>query len=204
MGIGINTGEVVVGNIGSEQRSKYGAVGSAINTCYRIESYTVGGQILISPETYQKFESNVLVHGTMEVEFKGVKGPVTLYDVAGVKGENHLIPREEAADPLVELTPALPVMCFPMEGKTVSQSSLAGRMTRLGKARAEILLQGELKAHDNLKMVMKPDLSSQIFEIYAKVLSVDSSDSQPPEAKALIAFTWVSEEVRIFLDKLNP
>ena len=46
MGIGINTGEVIVGNIGSLKRTKYGAVGSAINTAYRIESYTVGGQIL--------------------------------------------------------------------------------------------------------------------------------------------------------------
>jgi adenylate cyclase len=43
MGIGINTGEVIVGNIGSLQRSKYGAVGSAINTTYRIESHTIGG-----------------------------------------------------------------------------------------------------------------------------------------------------------------
>ena len=49
MGIGINTGEVIVGNIGSLKRSKYGAVGSAINTAYRIESHTVGGQIFTEP-----------------------------------------------------------------------------------------------------------------------------------------------------------
>src|SRR5262247_1059754 len=48
MGIGIHTGEVVVGNIGSQQRTKYGAVGSAVNLTGRIESYTTGGQILIS------------------------------------------------------------------------------------------------------------------------------------------------------------
>ena len=54
MGIGVNTGEVVVGNIGSERRVAYGAVGSPINFAYRIESYTVGGQILISPGTHRK------------------------------------------------------------------------------------------------------------------------------------------------------
>ena len=48
MGIGINTGEVVVGNIGSLKRTKYGIVGSQVNLTYRIESYTTGGQILIS------------------------------------------------------------------------------------------------------------------------------------------------------------
>ena len=56
MGIGINTGEVIVGNIGSLKRSKYGAVGSAINTAYRIESHTVGGQILLSPDTYERVQ----------------------------------------------------------------------------------------------------------------------------------------------------
>ena len=54
MGIGLNTGKVIVGNIGSEQRTQYGAVGSAINMAYRIESYPVGGQILISPTTYER------------------------------------------------------------------------------------------------------------------------------------------------------
>ena len=67
MGIGINTGEVIVGNIGSEKRTKYGAVGSAINAAYRIESYTVGGQILISPTTYEHVRSLVQVRDTLGV-----------------------------------------------------------------------------------------------------------------------------------------
>jgi adenylate cyclase len=56
MGIGIHTGEVVVGNIGSEKRAKYGVVGANVNLTYRIESYTTGGQILISQATYDKLD----------------------------------------------------------------------------------------------------------------------------------------------------
>ena len=48
LGIGINTGPMVVGNIGSKKRMKYGVVGSNVNLTARIESYTVGGQIFIS------------------------------------------------------------------------------------------------------------------------------------------------------------
>jgi len=51
MGIGIHTGQVVLGNIGSSERMKYGVVGSHVNLTSRIQSYTVGGQILISETT---------------------------------------------------------------------------------------------------------------------------------------------------------
>ena len=86
MGIGINTGEVIVGNIGSIKRSKYGAVGNAINTAYRIESHTIGGQILISPSTYARVQALVHVRSTMPAQFKGLDQPVTLYEISGIRG----------------------------------------------------------------------------------------------------------------------
>ena len=49
MGIALHTGEAVVGNIGSTKRSKYGVVGQPVNLTARIESFTVGGQVLVSP-----------------------------------------------------------------------------------------------------------------------------------------------------------
>ena len=51
LGIGVNTGKMVVGNIGSKKRTKYGVVGRNVNLTSRIESYTVGGQIFISENT---------------------------------------------------------------------------------------------------------------------------------------------------------
>ena len=54
MGVAANTGSVVVGNIGSEKRAKYGAVGAQVNFTGRMESFTVGGQVLISSSTYEK------------------------------------------------------------------------------------------------------------------------------------------------------
>ena len=51
MGIGVHTGEVIVGNIGSKRRTKYGLVGRNVNLASRVETYTVGGQVLISEAT---------------------------------------------------------------------------------------------------------------------------------------------------------
>jgi len=50
MGIGIHTGRVIVGNIGSLRRTKYGAVGSNVNLAARAESFTTGGQMLITED----------------------------------------------------------------------------------------------------------------------------------------------------------
>ena len=51
MGIGIHTGQVVLGNIGSPERLKYGVVGSHVNLTFRIQASSAGGQILVSDAT---------------------------------------------------------------------------------------------------------------------------------------------------------
>ena len=81
MGIGINSGEVVVGSIGSEQRLKYAVVGTAVNLTARIESYTEGGQILISSDTFAQVESNIVVGESREVIPKGWSEPVEIFEV---------------------------------------------------------------------------------------------------------------------------
>ena len=84
MGIGLNTGEVIVGNIGSEKRTKYGVVGSHVNLCGRIESYTIGGQILISPRTRAMAQCELEVAQELEVYPKGVKGALVLSHITGI------------------------------------------------------------------------------------------------------------------------
>jgi class 3 adenylate cyclase len=83
-GIGINTGEVIVGNIGSEKRAKYGVVGHNVNFTARVESYTAGGQILISERTRSACNGMVRTRGEMTVRPKGIDEEVRLYDVAGI------------------------------------------------------------------------------------------------------------------------
>ncbi|MEZ4236385.1 MAG: adenylate/guanylate cyclase domain-containing protein [Myxococcota bacterium] len=51
MGIGVDTGQVVAGNIGAESHMKYGVVGAAINVASRLESFTLGNQVLVSEAT---------------------------------------------------------------------------------------------------------------------------------------------------------
>jgi class 3 adenylate cyclase len=84
MGIGISTGEVVVGNIGSERRAKYGVVGHTVNLAARIQAQTRGGQILIAESTLEEAKGEIHVAGETEVTLKGVPEPVRLYEVGGI------------------------------------------------------------------------------------------------------------------------
>ena len=84
MGIGIHTGDVIVGNIGSSTRAKYGIVGSAVNETDRIQSCAQGGAIMISEKTYEILSDIVKVGANLEVKLKGLDGIRNLYQVDGL------------------------------------------------------------------------------------------------------------------------
>jgi adenylate cyclase len=79
MGVGIDTGAAVVGNMGSQRRIKYGVVGHVVNTAARIETFTVGGQVLVSETT--KASLKIAARGPLEVEGKGVGTTLRLWEV---------------------------------------------------------------------------------------------------------------------------
>ena len=81
MGIGVNTGAVIAGNIGSEKRSKYGVVGHHVNVTARIESETAGGDILISSSTLDKLQLAVCLGEQKEVRVKGINEIITMHQV---------------------------------------------------------------------------------------------------------------------------
>ena len=85
MGIGINSGNLIVGNIGSKRRMKYGVVGENINIAARIESLTIPNQILISEALYKRISDKVKPIGSLRTKIKGFKKPITIYDVSNLQ-----------------------------------------------------------------------------------------------------------------------
>jgi adenylate cyclase len=201
MGIGINTGEVVVGNIGSERRASYGAVGTPINAAYRIESFTVGGQILISPSTHDCIETDLTIRGTREVKFKGLDEPVTLYDVAGIAEPYQVFLPEKKAVALTPLNPPLPIECFLLEGKTVSDTAIAGRITDLAENSADVFLDKKLSAYTNLRIVLATPETRGLSELYAKVLPHDKLAGSATDHRARLQFTSMPQDTKDFLNK---
>lgn len=94
LGIGLHAGKVVVGNIGSETRTKYGIVGSAVNLAHRIQSQAQAGEVVVSEAIYRQAHDALVVTRVITAALKGIDETVTLYAVAEPRNpapEHHLL-----------------------------------------------------------------------------------------------------------------
>ena len=163
MGIGLNTGEVIVGNIGSEKRTKYGVVGSHVNLCDRIESYTVGGQILVSPLTRETAGTDLEIAQEMEVFPKGVKGALVLSHVTGI-GEPFNFSCAAEEDVFQPLDTPKDVEFVLIQGKHVDQQMAVGRFVAVSENGAMMQTDHPLKAPDNIRLEAGGDLFAKVMK----------------------------------------
>jgi len=127
LGIGVASGEVVVGTIGSERRSKYGAIGVAVNLAARIESYTLGGEVLVCPGTLGAAGDDVQVSVSRQIHPKGFEQPITIHGVVGVEGRDDLTLAPHVPE-FVQLPQGVAVRMGPIDDKEVSVQTHAGQI----------------------------------------------------------------------------
>ena len=81
MGVGVNTGPVTAGNIGSAKRMDYTVIGDAVNLASRLCSNAAGGQILVSESTHLQLNGRIPGQRLEPIRVKGKETPVELYEV---------------------------------------------------------------------------------------------------------------------------
>ena len=182
MGIGINTGDVVVGNIGSEKKMKYGCMGSAVNITGRLESLTVGGQIFVTDNTARNINEELSVVSEGSFLPKGAPGELKYFEICGVGDlmayhpDSVIVWEEQTEDNEYQF--------FVLEDKKVGAAALTGRIVRVSEDRKYAMLasDAELTARQNI-MLRKGDEC-----IYAKVMSKEG-------AGYVICFTSMAQHV---------
>jgi adenylate cyclase len=195
MGIGINTGEVVVGNIGSLDRSKYGVVGRHVNLAARIESCTVGGQILVSENTRNDVGAILKVGSEAQVSAKGFEDPIVLFEVLGIGGKYN-INMPERKDAWRDLAKEVPLVCTFFEGKIAGDRVFEGVATRLSGKAIEVRVGCPIAPLTNLRIQILDSDGEVLFgEVYGKVVAAQGR----PEGTARVHFTDISQEAIQYL-----
>ena len=87
MGIAVHAGRAVVGNIGSVDRVKYGAVGPPVNTAAHLQAHARAGEVLVSAPALARGGAIARVDSARTIELKGRAAPITAYPLVGVAPE---------------------------------------------------------------------------------------------------------------------
>jgi class 3 adenylate cyclase len=192
MGIAVHTGRVVVGNIGSEKRSKYGVVGSDVNFTGRIEGYTVGGQVLISHAAFERVKDHVDVRQTLTVQMKGIPGKVTLYDIRGIKGPyNVSLPDHDLAPG--PLSKPIEVRIHRLQKKVMDKDGIPARITHSSRTSVIIVFDRKVETWEDIRIKLGVDDDRfKQGEAFGKVTSV----RQTGEGwEAMVRMTSLSPQV---------
>ncbi|MBU0969168.1 MAG: adenylate/guanylate cyclase domain-containing protein [Proteobacteria bacterium] len=180
MGIGINTGNVIVGNIGSELRMKYGIVGDAVNRASRIESNSIGGQVLIGQSTHNLVTDKVTVMPPQHIMMKGIKKPLVFYSVSAIKTQDYSVALKASILPDTQFAIKLPFQCWTIHEKRISPIPILGETIAMDEGSIYATTRLPIALFTDIKLKFDFCINAHCFaDMYAKSISTEIKQGFP-------------------------
>ena len=183
-GIGIHAGEAFIGNIGSEQFMRYNVIGQVVNLCSRIQTYSVGGQILVSQQVMDCLADCLSVKNSIEISMKGVHEKLSVFEVDGLSGIYEYVLAEADEDIPVKLQSPVQATVFLLQGKSVVKDEIP--VTILAVSDHKIIIGCEQKLMKDFSEYQDVDIVLKDQNAYAKVIKKDKESMN-------LHFTFLSE-----------
>ena len=172
IGIGVHTGSVLAGLIGSDAYRAFTVIGEDVNLAARIEAFSLRGQVLMSEATYGHCRDFVDAGGPMDVHVKGKSTSLRIREVLGVPELGRTVPRQDQRkSPRVEVDLALD--CRLVSANVVGVESRSGRIRDLSYHGALVELDEPLALYAEVKLAFAlTGLAFRADDVYARVVSV--------------------------------
>jgi len=196
MGIGIHTGQVIVGNIGSEIRAKYGIVGNTVNIAGRIESLTTGGEVYVSEDTYRLIPCPLDAEGPETVMMKGLVRPLVCYTVKAIGTPYDLtLQAPQTKEDETEIN--LSLTCWRVADKKVVEPGMSGQTHCITESGISITLAEPLPNQSDVKLQLDFCTQAHCFNaVYAKIIA---SETRGPHTLHRLRITSIDPKDRDIL-----
>ena len=202
MGIGISTGSVMAGLIGSDAYRAYTVIGEEVNLAARIEAFSLRGQVLMSEATYAHCKELVHVGEPIEVYVKGRAGSIRIREALGIPALGKVVPRQDQRkDPRAAVRLALDY--WQVEDKVVRQPAARGTVRDISYRGLLAEIERPLPLYTELKLAFDlPCLGYRAEDIYVRVVSIRAEGARHLAGVEFASLGAETESrIRLFVQK---